>query len=186
MTSLSGRKALALFLSVVITLAYMPLNFTGTAYAAENAAASIGQTQYQTLDEAFEAAQSGDTIKLESDLSGQTTIEVAAGRTLTLDLNGHSVEAGLKSTDRHYYLIDNYGTFTLKDSAGGGSITARGIENLEGGNMTIESGTVIACDTNGGAAVWNEGTLAVSGGTLKVTHVGSSGDTYGAGCLNNQ
>ena len=185
MSSLSGRKALAVFLSVMITMAYMPLNFAGIARAADNVAASIGSEQYASLEEAFEAAGQGDVIKLESDVSEQATIEVGAGKTVTLDLNGHSVETGLKQEGRHYYFIDNYGTFTLKDSAGGGSVTARGIENLEGGSMTIESGTVTACDTNGGAAIWNVGSLVVNGGTLKATYAGSASDKYGAGCLNN-
>ena len=51
--------------------------------------------------------------------------------------------------------------------------------------MTILSGEIIAIDSNGGAAIWNDDNLKISGGKLKATHVGSPKDTYGAGCLNN-
>ena len=146
-------------------------------------------TQYfSTLEAAIEAASAGDTVTLIADISDLSTVTVNAGQNVTLDLNGHTIEAGLKQAGRHYYAIDNYGTFTLKDSSESqtGKIRARGIENLGNGVMIVDGGIIEAIDTNGGAAIWNEGTLTMNGGVLRATHVGSSSDTYGPGALNNR
>lgn len=136
-------------------------------------------------EEFSNAFKESGTYKLTADLKDTSTVTISSGVEVVLDLNGHSIEAGLRQAERHYYAIDNYGKFTLKDSIGGGYISARGIENLTGGNMTILSGEIIAIDSNGGAAIWNDDNLKISGGKLKTTHVGSPKDTYGAGCLNN-
>ncbi|MBQ8125763.1 MAG: hypothetical protein IJ173_07745 [Kiritimatiellae bacterium] len=151
----------------------------------ENGALKQG---YATLAAAIEAAAAGDTVTLIADISDLSTVTVNAGQNVALDLNGHTIEAGLKQAGRHYYAIDNYGTFTLKDSSESqtGKIRARGIENLGNGVMIVDGGIIEAIDTNGGAAIWNEGTLTMNGGVLRVTHVGSSSDTYGPGALNNQ
>ena len=146
-------------------------------------------TQYfSTLEAAIEAASAGDTVTLIADISDLSTVTVNAGQNVTLDLNGHTIEAGLEQAGRHYYAIDNYGTFTLKDSSESqtGKIRARGIENLGNGVMIVDGGIIEAIDTNGGAAIWNEGTLTMNGGVLRATHVGSSSDTYGPGALNNR
>ena len=154
------------------------------------AVAQIGDNQYPTLAEAFVAAgTNATTIQLIGNISDMTTVEVAANQNITLDLNGHSIATAVKNgsgTDtRHYYAIDNYGTFTLKDSAGNGKIEARGIENLENGVMTIDGGKIVAVDANGGAAIWNEATLEFKGGTLEATYSGEAVGSAGPGCLNN-
>ena len=147
--------------------------------------AQNGETKYATLAAAVAEAQNGDTIKLIDDIFGSNTVTIPAAKNITLDLNGHSIEAGLESAGRHYYAIDNYGTFTVKDSVGNGYISARGIKNLENGVMTIESGEIRAIDTNGGAAIWNKATLTINGGLFTTTYVGSATESYGPGCLNN-
>lgn len=138
-----------------------------------------------SLQEAITNAKANTTVTLVDDIADLSTVTIPAGKAVTLDLAGYSVEAGLKQTGRHYYAIDNYGTFTLTDSVGGGYIAARGVENLENGVMTINGGEIRSIDTNGGAAIWNEGTLYISGGTLRATYAGSSSDQAGPGCLNN-
>ena len=151
-------------------------------------------TQYADPDAFFAALRGAANktidIKLLTDVPGvDGYVPVAAGQTVTLDLNGKALSSGVQSGEgdnaKHYYAILNEGTFTLKDSVGTGTITARGIQNKAGGTMVIESGTIVACDKNGGAAVWNEGNLTINGGTFQSTHVGTPGDQYGVGCLNN-
>ena len=141
-----------------------------------------------TLAEMVAAAQADDTVQLLADISDLSTVTVNAGQNVTLDLNGHTIEAGLEQAGRHYYAIDNYGTFTLKDSSESqtGKIRARGIVNNENSVMIVDGGIIEAIDTNGGAAIWNEGTLTMNGGVLRATHVGSSSDQYGPGALNNR
>lgn len=133
---------------------------------------------YASLTDAFAA---GGEIILTQDLYLTETAVVAKGKSVTLDLAGYEITVQ-KTGIRSLYAVDNYGTFTLKDSSEEqtGTIIARGVENF--GTMTINGGTVVACDT-GGAAIWNEGKLTVNGGTFQATHEGSSSDTYGPGCL---
>lgn len=165
-----------------------PSNENEEASIGENHVAAIGQQGYETLAEAVAAAGTDETtIVVLKDVENLTTLQIGEGQNILLDLNGNKLEAALRTSDRHYYAIDNYGTLTINDSseAGTGLIIARGIENLENGNMTINGGTIEACDSNGGASIWNVSDLTVNGGTFKTTHVGTPSDSYGPGCLNN-
>ena len=159
---------------------------------AENVLASVKQadgtcTYYSTLPGAIAAAADGATITLLNNVELSAALEISAGKTVTLDLNGKKLSTTTKTGDdtRHYYAIDNYGVFTLLDSSAEqtGEIRARGIENLESGKMVIESGTIVAIDTNGGAAVWNKADLTINGGVFKAEYEGTSKDSYGPGCV---
>ena len=155
---------------------------------AENVA-QIGDQTYPTLEAAFAAVGSeAVTIKLLADTQISNMIVVAEGETIVLDLNGCAVTVPAAGSDgRSLYAINNKGTLTICDNSTeqDGSITARGIQNIGNGILTINSGTFISCDANGGAAVWNEATAYINGGTFKTVFVGSASDNYGPGCLNN-
>lgn len=157
--------------------------------------AKIGETRYATLAEAFAAAQDGETVTLLDDVELETSasngaFEIAGGRELTLDLNGFDITAGAREgyTNRTQYAFDNYADLTI---TGEGTITARGIQNY--GKLTIDSAdvTIIACDTNGGSAVYaypnsvtniSAGTYKTNGGeTAVITSYGTlniTGGTY--------
>ena len=137
----------------------------------------------EKIEELINNTKPGKTtlIKLTEDLLDVDTIQIPLGSTVKLDLNGHKIVAKLRTEDRHFYAIDNYGTMII---CGKGSIEARGIENF--GKMEIkDSVEIIALDGNGGAAIWNEGDLTINGGTFRTVIAGSTSDPYGAGCLNN-
>ena len=144
---------------------------------------------YATLADAIAAANAGETVKLLADVTLDAAVKVPAGKNVTLDLNGKKLSTTTKTGDatRHYYAIDNYGTFTLRDSSAeqSGEIRARGIENLGTGTMTIESGKIVAIDANGGAAIWNNANLTINGGTFVAEYEGTSNDPYGPGCVYN-
>ena len=116
-----------------------------------------------------------------------TPITVKAGQNIVFDLNGHTMKTTLKETGRHHYAIDNYGTLTIKDSSTEqtGTIRARGVKNLGNGKLTIESGTIVSVDANGGACIWNEADVTVKGGTFTTEFEGTPSDEFGPGCLNN-
>lgn len=120
-----------------------------------SAVVDVKALEVNTLEELKNAVAEGGKIVLMSDLEDVDTITIENGKDVILDLNGHSITTGLQSAGRHYYAIDNYGSFTLDDSKGTGIINARGIENL-GGTMVINGGTIVSVDANGGAAIWNE------------------------------
>lgn len=154
----------------------------------------------QDLQEAIENIQPGaeGNIILEGniDLSvlfGASTLSVTKtgnavlpfnieeGETLTLDLNGFTISTPWEneSAGKHYYAFENHGTLTILDSKGTGKIVARG--NFNYGKMTLESGTITACDGNGGYGVRNyEGAeFVMNGGTVATTY--EDGDIPGKG-----
>lgn len=149
-----------------------------------NHVAKVNGVTYESLQAAVDA---GGEVTLLRDVYLGQTVAVAEGSSVTLDLNGKAVTVAYdESTGRSLYAINNYGTLVLKDSAETGSITARGIQNLENGNLTVEAGvTIISCDKNGGAAIWNEADLTINGGTFKAPYVGSGSDSSGPGTLNS-
>ena len=129
------------------------------------------------------------TITLEKDTTLAATAEIPTGVTVTLDLNGHTLTGPTNTTDApKLYVIINNGTLTIKDSKGGGKITAtpnssvtggwiHGIHNF--GDLTIEDGEI----TSNTVAIWtgkeNTATkLTINGGSIK-------GGTYGVGVEQN-
>lgn len=146
----------------------------------------VNASEKITTTDIHNAVNNNDNVEiiLEDDIYLESTVVIPEGKNVTLDLNGKQITVK-KNGERSLYAIDNYGELTLKDSVGNGTITARGIENLPGGTMKIESGKIISCDSNGGAAIWNEANLTINGGTFETAYVGTPSDSVGAGCLNN-
>ena len=172
-----NRWILAIVLCMALVLSFAPAALAAEKTVLDEAA----------LLEAVQNAAVGDVIRLGADIYLTQSVNIAQGQSLTIDLNGHAVTVYKdEAAQRSLYAINNSGTVTLTDSVGGGSITARGVQNLEGGTMLITGGKIVSCDTNGGACVWNVGDVTISGGTFETTHVGSPSDSYGVGCLNNQ
>ena len=172
------RKIVPLLLAASLFAALLPAH----ALAAD---AKTVKTEAE-LRSAVENASGATTIKLGENIYLEATLRVEAGQDITLDLNGHAITVYKnEGTGRSLYAVDNYGTFTLMDSVGTGSITARGVENLGQGVMVINGGKIVSCDANGGAAVWNEANLTINGGTFETVHIGSPSDSTGVGCVNN-
>lgn len=183
------KKALA---SLLVIAMVFSLSISVHAEDGDNAIALVNEETCITLDDVVSKVTSNassnkeSVIKLLQDVYLENNLVIEDGMNVTLDLNGQNVTVSKnESTGRSLYAVDNYGTFTLKDSQGTGSIRARGLENLGNGQMTIESGKIISCDSNGGAAIWNEANLTIKGGEFETEHVGSASDNVGVGCLNN-
>ena len=107
-----------------------------------------GVVKFTTLQEAIAEAKDGDTVTLLKDVT--ENVEIAAGKELTLDLNGCTLNGGT-STDKA--ALTNYGTITITDSSEGKTGTIKRDDNgtvgetsyyviRNQGTMTIESGTV--------------------------------------------
>ncbi len=108
---------------------------------------------YETLQAAIDAASSGDTIQLLSDVTEDITI--ANGQTIILDLNGKKI------TNSSTHTIVNYGTLTITDSSEENSGT---VDNV----------------THAKAALVNYGTATLLGGTYKRSaEAGSSSSNNG-------
>ena len=104
--------------------------------------AIVGDTYYNTLAEAVEAAKDGDTITLLKDVAADVVIP--AGKTITLDLGGHkltNVETNVKEQQKH--TIVNNGTLTITGTGtvdnvtnGKAALVNYGTATLNGGNFT--------------------------------------------------
>ena len=134
---------------------------------AATAAAKIGETTYATLADAFEAAAGGATIVLLNNvnLDAETTLKVASGESVVLNLNGKTI-IGTDTTTASYGLITvgAGATLTINDEDGTGAIVLSAIHN----NGWSRYSSVISNQA---------GTLIVNGGTIK--HLGGTDMAYG-------
>lgn len=115
--------------------------------------AEVNGDSYETLADAFDAAQSGDTITLIADVTVDEMITVK-NKSVTLDLNGKTVTAGELSATSDYVLwVQNNAALTVNDSAENGTIVndrVYGYAILNQGTLTVNGGTFI-----GDTALWN-------------------------------
>ena len=109
------------------------LAYNGENYEVVDAVAEINGIGYATLQEALDVAQSGDTVKLLSDikLSKYADIYTAnngeVARSITLDLAGHSITPANGYNYNTGYPLVFVGinqTLNINDSIGGGLISA--------------------------------------------------------------
>ncbi|MFR0557275.1 putative Ig domain-containing protein [Pseudoscardovia radai] len=170
------------------------------------------------LNSAISGLTAAGTVQLTGDLTcaddGTFCITVAKGKTVTIDLNGHSItKASATPTDPNGYVIDNGGALTITNSADAKSTISQengassAIRNL--GTLTLDSDNVtyasnditIKNDENGkdkliGTDGTEKGTLVVNGGTFtRVNEKGAattqdiqnwSEATVNGGTFNNQ
>ena len=188
-----AKKGLAFLVSLCMIAGMLP----AFAYANGDTFAEmkVGDKEAKQYDDQsqffseFQQATGEISIKLLDDVTINGYIPVSETQNVELDLNGCTLSTGVSSgsdlNTRHHYAIENNGTLLIEDTAGNGSIKARGVKNLGEGIMVINGGTFIDVDANGGAAIWNEADLTINGGTFKTEHVGSASDQFGPGCLNN-
>ena len=108
-----------------------------------------------------------DNVELDAPLNVQAN--------MTLNLNGKTITTTLEQEGRHHYAIFNNANLVLE---GEGAIEARGIKNF--GEMTVNGNVAIKnIDSNGGAAIWNEGKVTINNGTF-ISSEGAGANTYGA------
>ena len=129
----------------------------------------------------------GGTIVLPCDVTAEASDTLlTVSRDVTIDLNGHSINRNKSSasTDGRVFQV-NSGTLTIRDSAGGGTVTggkaARngGAVYLNGGSLNLESGTITGNrieEGYGGAVYIEQGTFTMSGGEIS----GNTGASLGS------
>lgn len=177
-------------LAIVLVIGMIPAGVfaegTGGIVAENNAVAQVGETTYETLNAAFDAAKSGDTITVLKDCDLDTSIAVS--KTVTLDLNSKKVTVDITGKDAS----GTASAFTVAEGAkmsvkngkiagkdavkvnGNGKLTNANIADVRaikstGGNVTLNDVAIydFAAKTGNGAVVYMDGgTLKVSGGSL--------------------
>ena len=142
-------------------------NNSGTGWTAK-----IGEAQYTNLAAALAAAKSGDTVKLVSDITTNTTIEVTGNKTITIDFDAYTLtgESGVQ-----VLRVGGTANVTLTATTGGINGGSRGnnvaIIAKENATINITSGNyTVGGDANGSGNstvyVVGNGKVNISGGTF--------------------
>ena len=146
-----------------------------------------------SLQQRIDEAKNGATITLGADTKAgpkDSAIVIAEGKTVTLDLAGHTLDRRLADANPQEggSVILNDGTLTL---TGGGAITG-GHTGDKGGGI-YNSGTLVIDGANvsgnaagrGGGGVYNSGTLTMRAGEIRdnATERLSGGGIYNTGSL---
>ena len=147
---------------------------------------------WASLQAAINDAPNGAVITLENDVTAgsRDTMLIVEGKSITLDLNGHTLNRNRTTADAdgHVIIVRSGAALTLIDSSGDDSgVITGGYANNGGGinnkgMLTIEGGTITgnhvnhADSANRGGAIYNSGTLIMTGGRI----VGNDADDAGA------
>ena len=130
------KKILATILALVLAL-----GLTATVWAADVSgststnAAKIGDTEYDTLQAAINAASDGgNTVVLLKDLTESITID--SGKTITLDLNGNKL-----TNTAGQHTITNNGTLTIIGTGTVDNVTHQRAAIVNNGTATLNGGT---------------------------------------------
>ena len=150
------------------------------------AVASVGDSKYQSLTEAIDAAQDGQTVTLLGDATENVTIE--ASKRVTLDLNGHTLNGGTGTAEA---AILNKGTVTITDTSAGKTGTIkRDDQGVEGetsyyvidnnGTMVIDQANVVNNSgiVNDSGIVTGGSSLIRNGGVDNVSSLTINGGTF--------
>ncbi|MCR5487469.1 MAG: hypothetical protein K6F35_08035 [Lachnospiraceae bacterium] len=137
--------------------------------------------------------------------SGEPALDIAGGKSVTLDLAGHNIDRGLAVAKDNGNVITVSGSLTLKDSSddpdtpeydGNGAITGGynktfgGGVCVDGGSFTMKSGSISGnrfyrSDSSqsggGGVYVRNNGGFMMEGGSISCNKIQGGGSDYGGG-----
>lgn len=149
--------------------------------------AEIDGVLYATLKDAFDAAVTGDTVTLLSDISVEgETITIPADKAITLDMNGKTITAKDTKASGSYEVFANYGELTVvgngaidleaETNRGWGGYSAiffnRGGElTIENGTFTHKGGTDMAYVVDNSANYSGDAFTNIEGGNLSSTYV---------------
>lgn len=145
--------------------------FDGQDDTLEGAVAKVGGVGYATLDEAYAAVNdTNNTLTLLQDVVISGTFSTS--KTMTLDLNGHTLSGGQALGD---FVIVYAGTLTITDSIGGGKIAGSNVcLTCYGGAVQFAGGTL---EGSSMGVITHEGTVfTMTGGTV-------TGTDYGVSCI---
>ena len=123
-------------------------------------------TYFTSLQAAIDAAD-GKTVVVLDNITLTETVTVAAGTTVTLDLNGKNLTGG---ANVNLYIN---GELTIEDNVGNAVSTFRNHYVSEGGKLTLKSGILQNIETNtGGYGIFieNGGESIIEGGTVQAVN----------------
>ena len=123
----NGKRNAGLAMMLMLALVLAGILLPGTAAAVTNLVKvihSAGETEYATLGDAVAAAQAGDIVQLQNNVTLGSALTISED--ITLDLNGKTLQRSLETSinDGYVIYVDSGSALTLKDS--GLSVSAVG------------------------------------------------------------
>ena len=179
-------KLLTVLLALCMVLSLVPMT-AATAFAANT-------TTVTNETELTAALNNADCTEIKLGSNIETTGKLYVERTVTLDLNGHTLSCSSENTGIIW--VRKNGNLAIKDSGTGGKIDGQekncGIF-IKGGVLTLESGSIVHCYekiideySGDGAAVDLEtnGQFIMNGGAIEDCRAGDDGGAIdiGSGC----
>ena len=155
--------------------------------------AQVGETKYESIQEAVDAAQTGETVtvianhEIACDVNPLITV---AGKAITIDLNGKTITANVKESGNEIRVVfqtEADAKLTIVDSVGNGTANANGEGVLyymfrNAGTTTVAGGTYNLSAYNGGAMFFSTNSnMTVTGGNFNQTTTGWMFNTAGNG-----
>ena len=138
--------------------------------SSQNGEAYIALTNVSNESDLNRAIQDGATVTLAADIDLSSYVDISGGKTVTLDLNGHTLDRNLSERVDcgNVIRVESGSTLYVKDSSGNNSGKITGGYDSHGGGICakgtlyFQGGTISDChgSTQGGA-IYNE-----SGATL--------------------
>ena len=162
------RKILTLLLALALVLTMLPM----TALAADGDVAEVNGQGYSTLQAAIGAANSGDTVRLLTDVetkNGSDTklARIVISKPITLDLNDKKIISpdDMGNNNTNFAALYVAADTTINATAAGGIDTGTnggyGINVIDGATLTVNGGTYYG----GGTAIQvQKGTLVINDG----------------------
>lgn len=120
----------------------------------------------------------GNKYTLSNDITLEGPLYVGPGITVTIDLNGHTINRGLSSatTNGNVMKVASGGNLTIKDTSTGGTITGgfnsgNGGGIINEGTLTFEGGNITSNKSTGnGAGIYHNGTSLTMKGAPTITN----------------
>ena len=170
--------------------------YNGNVYTTDASSVTIGPVTWPALQTAFTNASTDannpTVLTLLADITATNSdayLNLPSGCHVILDLNGHTIDRNMTeaTSDGWVIKVNSGASLTIRDTAGGGTITG-GWSTFSGAGivsssatLNIEGGTISGCRTTnqGGSAIKASGTLRISGGTI-TGNIANTGNNNGA------
>ena len=127
----------------------------------ETFTAKIDGTEYETLDEAINAAQDGDTIEISNDEGVITVNEIR--RNIVINGNGHTVTIPEQKTDN--YSLNISGSLTFNNT---NVECANNIDNVNAWSIALYSNGVLTLDKGSRCTMEKHGIYAHADSTINI------------------
>ena len=139
------------------------------------------------------AVQKGGDVKLTKDIALTAALQIPKDVTVTLDLNGKTLDRGLSDSAENgsVIIVEEGAALTVTDSSGnnagtitggaaflGGGILNNGTLIMEGG--TIKGNSALNDSEGNGGGIYNAGALTLCGGVIENNTARNGGGVYNA------